>query len=168
MVDKSIPTQSPIPPFLEFLPQCRVILCRGHACCFTLSSIERHLRNIYYLESCLEKAGRMHLDAIQTLDVAFDQTAVRIPLETASRINGLEVFSGYRCDHPTCDFICVSVHVARGHCKTHGWHIRRGQKKSVSYTKVFFQKLLKQRTRLSYFVVARLWPRTCPSIPSLG
>lgn len=109
---------SSLPPYLEFLPQCKVLVCQVHAYCFTRADIAQHLEQLHGTspEDC-EKVSQ----AARALDVAL--TRGHIPYTWGpTPIKGLEVSPGILCVASSkCGWLGISTSSFRGHLsKKHG------------------------------------------------
>lgn len=104
---------SSLPHYIEFLPQCKVLLCHIHGHCLTRSEIVRHLEQDH--ESSPEICRRAS-QASGELDVAVTRTGIISPAMDASPIKGLAVQEGFRCTaNDNCKFLSTKLGSFQSH-----------------------------------------------------
>lgn len=153
---------SSLPPYLEYLPQCKVLVCQIHAYCFTRADIAQHLEQQHgtSLEDC-EKVSQ----AARALDVAL--TRGHIPYTWGpTPINGLEVSPGLLCVASSkCGWLGISSSSFRGHLsKKHG--VAGSERNSELLSKnVDLQCLFPGSRKPAYYIVGPDDPS--PSSPAI-
>lgn len=105
------------PPYLEFLPQCKVLMCHTHHHCFTLNDLGRHVEKDH---NASRQLSRQIEDAARKLEVAEFRSRIQVPPNNSAHINGLAVYEGFRCTMPSCDFVTISEPYFRKHLQDHG------------------------------------------------
>lgn len=154
---KSRPPSSPqllrpsLPPYLEFVPQCKVLLCNIHGGCFTCIEISQHLEQNH--ESSPETCDRITQSA-SALGVVFARTAIQFPAPDAPPIKGLEVIRGYKCmAAENCPYLNPKFTSFRMHLsQMHRSQLSEQQIKFL-YREVNLQNLFAKPFKPAYFVV---------------
>lgn len=154
---------SSLPPYLEFLPQCKVLVCQIHAYCFTRADIAQHLEQQHGTspEDC-EKVSQ----AARALDVAL--TRGHIPYTWGpTPIKGLEISPGLLCIASSkCGWLGISISSFRGHLsKKHG--ISGSERNSALLSKnIDLQCLFPGSRKPAYYIIGPDDPS--PSSPALA
>lgn len=154
---------SSLPPYLEYLPQCKVLVCQVHAYCFTRADIAQHLEQQHDTsrEDC-EKVSQ----AARALDVAL--TRGHIPYTWGpTPIKGLEVSPGLLCVASSkCGWLGISSSSFRGHLsKKHG--VAGSERNSELLSKsVDLQCLFPGSRKPAYYIVGPDDPS--PSSPAIA
>lgn len=105
------------PPYLEFLPQSKVLMCHTHHHCFTLNDLARHVEKDH---NASRQLSRQIEEAARKLEVAEFRSRILVPPNNSAHINGLAVYEGFRCTMPSCDFVTISEPYFRKHLQDHG------------------------------------------------
>lgn len=154
---------SSLPPYLEFLPQCKVLVCQVHAYCFTRADIAQHLEQQH--DTPPEESEKVS-QAARALDVAL--TRGHIPYTWGpTPIKGLEVSPGLFCiASNTCGWLGISSSSFRGHLsKKHG--VAGSERNSELLSKnVDLQCLFPGSRKPAYYIVGTDDPS--PSSPAIA
>lgn len=158
ILNKTRPPSSPqllrpsLPPYLEFVPQCKVLLCTIHGGCFTCIEIAQHLEQQH--ESSPETCDRITQSA-SALGVVFARTAIQFPAPDAAPIKGLDVIRGYKCiAAENCPYLNPKFTSFRMHLsQMHRSQLSEQQIKFL-YREVNLQNLFAKPFKPAYFVVS--------------
>lgn len=143
-----------LPSFLEYLPECRVILCRRHRCTFTSQNLAVHLE-IFHGYS----AGRgKHVSAAaHELGAAFEKSEVVLPVNGSPAISNLDSHRGHQCQVVSdCQWLGVGKKAFQEHLQNkHGIDSRTGW---APHRQVILQCLFAKSISPAYFVVGERGP----------
>lgn len=158
-----------LPDFLEYLPACKVILCKTHGFCL------RQPRVLPHLQSAQHNITRDTLDAVaeamSNLDIAVKVTDAYLPVAGSAPIKGLPILDGFECcATKECPYLTVYPSGLQSHMTGH--HFEEGSKKKIEhYNKVKLQRLFMDgKTSLAgYFIVdPESSVRGLPQVSALG
>lgn len=156
---------SDLPPYLEFIPQCLVILCHDHGRCFTRRGIVVHLEQDHNTSS--EANDRVHKAACE-LNVVKGKPNARLSASIVAPIPGLEIFAGYQCayDH-SCGWLTRDKSIFRQHLGAeHGLYGSDREDSSGAFNNVLLQNLFGNPKHPIYITVSPREPNLCEaSIP---
>ena len=157
MNQKSRPPSSPqllrpsLPPYLEFVPQCKVLLCNIHGGCFTCIELSQHLEQHH--ESSPETCDHITQSA-SALGVVFARTAIQFPPPDAAPIKGLDVVRGYKCiAAENCPYLNPKFTSFRMHLSQMHRSQWSEQQITFLYREVNLQNLFVKPLKPAYFVV---------------
>lgn len=144
-----IKTNSPLPSYLQVLPELRVVLCITHGSCYIRTSLSRHLRDKHHIKS----QQRQIIESAQELAcVAQHNTGVIQPHDGICEIRGLPTVLGFICHFPNCDVRSTSKDRIRQHYnKHHQWQV--AQQGVIPWHEAFMQTLFLQKQSQQYFAV---------------
>lgn len=151
---------SDLPPYLEFIPQCLVILCHDHGRCFTRRGIVVHLEQDHNTSS--EANDRVHKAACE-LNVVKGKPNARPSASIVAPIPGLEIFAGYQCayDH-NCGWLTRDKSIFRQHLGgEHGLYGSDREDSSGAFKNVLMQNLFGNPKHPIYITVSPRDPNLC-------
>lgn len=151
---------SDLPPYLEFIPQCLVILCHEHGRCFTRRGIVVHLEQDHNTSS--EAKDRVHKTACE-LNVVKGKPNARPSASIVTPIPGLEIFAGYQCayDH-NCGWLTRDKSIFRQHLGAeHGLYGSDREDSSGAFKNVLMQNLFGNPKHPIYITVSPREPILC-------
>ena len=152
---------SDLPPYLEFIPQCLVILCHDHGRCFTRRGIVAHLEQDHNTSS--EVSVRVHRAACE-LNVVKGKPNARLPASVVAPIPGLEIFAGYQCTYDdTCGWLTrdKSIHFRQHLGAEHGLYGSDREDSSGAFKTVLMQNLFGNPKHPIYITVGPREPNLC-------
>lgn len=140
-----------LPDFFEFLPACKVVVCKTHGLCLRRPHIGPHLRSKHYTT---EKAYDDVIQAMSDLDVAFLMNEVCLPVAGGAPIKGLPILDGFECcATQECPFLTVQVGGLGAHMSKHHMGLEPF-KRTVKYqNKVKLQRFFPESNFTGYFIV---------------
>lgn len=104
-----------LPTFLEYLPACRVILCRRHGCTLTSQDVGVHL-NIFH--GCSSKRGNHISATARELGAAFKKSDAVVHMNGSATIFGLKLHQGHDCQVASdCQWLGVGKKAFRSICR---------------------------------------------------
>lgn len=151
---------SDLPPYLEFIPECLVILCHDHGRCFTRRGIVVHLEQDHNTSS--EANDRVHKAACE-LNVVKGKPNARPSASIVAPIPGLEIFAGYQCtyDH-SCGWLTRDKSIFRQHLGAeHGLYGSDREDSSGAFKNVLMQNLFGNPKHPIYITVSPREPNLC-------
>lgn len=151
---------SDLPPYLEFIPQCLVILCHEHGRCFTRRGIVVHLEQDHNTSS--EANDRVHKAACE-LNVVKGKPNARLSASIIAPIPGLEIFAGYQCAYdPSCGWLTRDKSIFRQHLGAeHGLYGSDREDSSGAFKNVLMQNLFGNPKHPIYITVSPREPNLC-------
>lgn len=151
---------SDLPPYLEFIPQCLVILCHDHGRCFTRRGIVVHLEQDHNTSS--EANDRVHKAACE-LKVVKGKPNARPSASIVAPIPGLEIFAGYQCAfNNSCGWLTRDKSIFRQHLGVeHGLYGSDREESSGAFTNVLMQNLFGNPKHPIYITVSPREPNLC-------
>lgn len=154
---KSRPLSSPqllrpsLPPYLEFVPQCKVLLCNIHGGCFTCIELTHHLEQHH---ECSPETSDRIAQSASALGVVFARTAIQFPAPDAAPIKGLDVIRGYKCIAAgNCPYLNPKFTSFRMHLSQMHRSQLSEQQIQFLYKEVNLQNLFAKPFKPAYFVV---------------
>lgn len=144
---------SDLPPYLEFIPQCSVILCHDHGRCFTRRGIVAHLDQDHNTSS--EASDRVHKAACE-LNVVKGKPNARPSASIVTPIPGLEIFAGFQCAYDdTCGWLTRDKSIFRQHLGAeHGLYGSDREDSSGAFKNVLMQNLFGNPKHPIYITVS--------------
>lgn len=154
----------PLPDFLEFLPACKVILCKTHGHCLRQPQIGPHLR---FKHNLFEKAYDGVVQAMSDLEIASKLEDVCLPVAGSVPIKGLPILDGFECcATKECPYLTVYLNGLRPHLSRHHKEVE-GFKKKIGYqNKVKLQRFFPDSNFTGYFIVDP--ERSMPGSPQVS
>lgn len=151
---------SDLPPYLEFIPQCLVILCHDHRRCFTRRGIVAHLEQDHNTSS--EASDRVHKAACE-LNVVKGKPNARPSASIIAPIPGLEIFAGFQCAYDdTCGWLTRDKSIFRQHLGAeHGLYGSDREDSSGAFKNVLMQNLFGNPKHPIYIIVSPRDPNLC-------
>lgn len=150
-----------LPPYLEFIPQCLVILCHDHSRCFTRRGIVAHLEQDHITSS--EDNDRVYKAACE-LNVVKGKPSARLSASIVAPIPGLEIFAGYQCAYDdTCGWLTrdKGIHFRQHLGAEHGLYGRDREDSSGAFKSVIMQNLFGNPKHPIYVTVSPREPNLC-------
>lgn len=143
-----------LPTFLEYLPACRVILCRRHGCTLTSQDVGVHL-NIFH--GCSSKRGNHISATARELGAAFKKSDAVVHMNGSATIFGLKLHQGHECQVASdCQWLGVGKKAFQEHLqKKHGIDSQTGW---APHRQVTWQCLFARSISPTYFVVGEKGP----------
>lgn len=140
-----------LPGYLEYLPACRVILCKTHGHCLRQPQVDQHLRSKYNITVDAYDAA---VQAMNDLEIAARMIDVRIPVAGSVPIKGLPILDGSECCATMeCPFLSVSAGSLKYHLSVHHKWIN-GFKKTITYHNKVKLQVFFPSSGLGYFIVS--------------
>lgn len=143
-----------LPTFLNYLPQCKVILCQRHRCTFTSQDLGVHLE-IFHGYSA--RRGKHVSAAARELGAASARSGVKVPVNGSPANSNLNSYRGHQCQVVIdCQCLGVGRKAFRDHLqKKHGIGSGTGW---APHRQVILQCLLARSISPAYFVVGKRGP----------
>lgn len=140
-----------LPDFLEFLPACKVILCKTHGLCLRQPQVGPHLRS----EHCItEKAYDDAVQAMSGLEIAVKMEDVYLPVAGSVPIKGLPIVDGFECcATKECAYLTIYAGGLQPHLIRHHNGVEAFKKKLGYHNKVKLQRFFPHSNYTGYFIV---------------
>lgn len=140
-----------LPDFLQFLPACKVILCKTHELCLRQPQVGPHLR---FKHNITEKAYDDVVQAMDDLEIAVKMEDVCLPVAGSVPIKGLPVVDGFECcATKECPYLTVYASGLRLHLNRHHNGVKDFKKKVGYHNKVKLQRFFPDSNFTGYFIV---------------
>lgn len=140
-----------LPDFLEFLPACKVILCKTHGFCLRQPQVGPHLRS----DHCItEKAYDDVVQVMSALEIAVRLEDVCLPVAGSVPIKGLPIVDGFECcATKECPYLTVYAGGFKPHMGRHHNGVEDFKKKLGYQNKVKLQRFFPNSNYTGYFIV---------------
>lgn len=140
-----------LPDFLEFLPACKVILCKTHGIGLRKPQVGPHLRS----DHCItEKAYDDVVQAMSDIEIAVKIEEVCLPVAASVPIKGLPIVDGFECcATKECPYLTVNVAGFGPHLRRYHNEVDHFNRKPEYYNKVKLQRFFPHSQYTGYFIV---------------
>lgn len=140
-----------LPDFFEFLPACKVILCKTHGLCLRQPQVGPHLLSKHNIT---DKAYDDVVQAMSDLEIAVKLEDVCLPVAGSVPIKGLPILDGFECcATKECPYLTVYVGGLRPHLSRHHNGVEAFKKKVGYQNKVKLQRFFPGSNFTGYFIV---------------
>lgn len=140
-----------LPSFLEFLPECKVILCKTHGLCLRQPQVGPHLQSKHQIT---EKDYDDVIQAMSDLEIAVKTGDVCLPAAGSLPIDGLPILDGFECcATKECPYLTANPNGLQPHLSRHHSGIEKIKKKVGYHNKVKLQRFFPDSNFAGYFIV---------------